>query len=491
MSHPTTSPIPRMSSGWDDLDEYDDRHDVGIDDDYDDYDDVPDPAGSRSRFALSPVRRAQALAGALVALVVTLQQPAPEFMYDAGHYWNGALAVLEGGGVFERGLLSLRGIATSFMYLPAAAAFKLAGGSGASFAVLAENAVLIALVGVLLLPRLVAIWRPVTALTVWVSAVLSALVLAGFAPFPLSDLWGAVLLLAAVVVLHRRGWLPVLLSGIAAGLAFNVRPAAMFAVIGLGVVVLIGRRLSGLWYLVGAGLALLPQVAINRMHGLPSWPWPEATSALTELQAGYAAYVIRYDTVMEGPDVYPRLFFCSPSMAGALDGKPPTSPGELAGAFLQHFPQALVFTAQKISAALHWTLSTPYYVTSPGVNGLFAIAVTTVTVAGAAALLHRSIRHGVRRLSVAHVGAVVIWLGSVLALVTSATESRFALPLVLVGIAGVAAALGDGVRLPRERAGRLWLAGSLVAVVAVFGLGAWGLQHPLPGDGALVDCATS
>jgi hypothetical protein len=75
--------------------------------------------------------------------------------------------------------------------------------------------------------------------------------------------------------------------------------------------------------------------------------------------------------------------------------------------------------------------------------------------------------------------------------VTSATESRFALPLVLVGIAGVAAALGDGVRLPRERAGRLWLAGSLVAVVAVFGLGAWGLQHPLPGDGALADCATS
>ena len=322
MSHPTTSPIPRMSSGWDDLDEYDDRHDVGIDDDYDDYDDVPDPAGSRSRFALSPVRRAQALAGALVALVVTLQQPAPEFMYDAGHYWNGALAVLEGGGVFERGLLSLRGIATSFMYLPAAAAFKLAGGSGASFAVLAENAVLIALVGVLLLPRLVAIWRPVTPLTVWVSAVLSALVLAGFAPFPLSDLWGAVLLLAAVVVLHRRGWLPVLLSGIAAGLAFNVRPAAMFAVIGLGVVVLIGRRLSGLWYLVGAGLALLPQVAINRMHGLPSWPWPEATSALTELQAGYAAYVIRYDTVMRDPTSIRGCSSAAPRWPGRSTASP-------------------------------------------------------------------------------------------------------------------------------------------------------------------------
>ena len=146
MSHPTTSPI-RMSSGWDDLDEYDDRHDVGIDDDYDDYDDVPDPAGSRSRFRSLAGAAGPALAGALVALVVTLQQPAPEFMYDAGHYWNGALAVLEGGGVFERGLLSLRGIATSFMYLPAAAAFEFHGGSGASFAVLAENAVLIALVG--------------------------------------------------------------------------------------------------------------------------------------------------------------------------------------------------------------------------------------------------------------------------------------------------------------------------------------------------------
>lgn len=495
MSHPTTSPIPRLSSGWDGLQ---DPHDVGPGGGFDGYDDEGDApataatgttAASGARF--SPVRRAQVLAGALVAVAVTLQRPAAEFAYDAGQYWNGPLAMLEGRGVFEHGFLALRGVATAFMYLPAAAAFKLSGDSGAALAVLVENAVLIALAGVLLLPRLVAIWRPVTPLTIWVSGALSALVLAGFAPFPLGDLWGAVLLLTAVAALRRRGRLPLLLSGVAAGLAFNIRPAVLFAVIGLGVVVLVGRRLSGLWYLAGAGLALLPQVALNRVHGIPPWPWPEATSSLTQLQAGYAAYVVRYDTVMEGPPDYPRLFFCSPSMARALGGNPPRSPVELAGAFLHHFPLALLFCAQKISAALHWTLSTPYYVTNPGVNGLFAIVVTAVTVAGAAALLHRSVRHGIRELSVAHVGVVVVWLGSVLALVTSATESRFALPLVLVGIAGVASALADGVRLPRGGAGRLWLAGSLVTVVAVFGLGAWGLQHPLSGDGAMADCATS
>jgi hypothetical protein len=439
----------------------------------------------------TPVVRTQLTAGALVTLAVSLQEPAPEFMYDAGHYWNGALAVLEGGGVFERGLLSLRGIATSFLYLPAAAAYELGGDSGASFAVLLQNALLIALIGTVLLPRLAAVWRPVTPLVVWVTAVGSALLLAGFAPFPLSDLWGVVLLLGAVAALRRTGWLPLLLAGMAAGLAFNVRPAAMFAVIGLVPVVLVARRLSGLWFLAGAALALIPQVVLNRSHGLTWWPWPEQTTALTQLQAGYAGYVIRYDTVMMGPDVYPRLFFCSPSMAGALDRKLPTSGGDLAGAFLSNFPQALVFSAQKIAAALHWTLSTPYYVTRPGVNGIFALLVTTATVVGAVALLHVLVRRGWRSLSLAQVAVVVVWIGSVMALVTSATESRFALPVVLIGIAGCGALVAGGAGLPRAKAGRLWLAGGVLAVVAVFGLGTWGLQHPLPGDGAVADCAGS
>jgi hypothetical protein len=434
----------------------------------------------------------KAVVGAVLATVVALQPATSSFYFDAGGYWNLAKGLVGGGSFLGDETLALRGALTSVLYLPAAVVTELGGNSLAGPAVLAENSVLIAVIGVVLIPALVALWRPVTVPVVVVSALGAGALLGGFAPFPLTDLWAAALLLAAVVALRGRtaSWL--LAAGLAAGAAFNIRPATLLPLVAVGVAVLVARRLSAVWFVLGAALALIPQVLVNLRRGSPGMPWPEMTGALSKLQSSYAAYVVRYDTVFAGsvsagPAVEPRRFFCSPGMADALDGRAPESPGELAAAFLGHLPQALVFSVQKITAALHWPLSTPYTAPAPAVNALFALLVTAITVIGALALLRATLRVG-RAASLAQIAAWIAWAGSAAILVTAATEARFALPLVLVGIAGCALLSGEGVRAS-GRTGRMWAAGTLIGVAAVYGMGVTGLQHPVDGPGTLEVCA--
>ena len=146
-----------------------------------------------------------------------------------------------------------------------------------------------------------------------------------------------------------------------------------------------------------------------------------------------------------------------------------------------------MFSAQKIAAAVHWPLSTPYTVPAPGGNALFALIITAVTVGGGAVLLRATLRSG-RGATVAQAAAAIVWLGSLATLVSAATEARFAVPLVLFGIAGCAMLASGPMRLPRARAGA-WVAGSLVAVAAVYGVALTGLQHPVDGDASVSTCA--
>jgi hypothetical protein len=126
----------------------------------------------------------QGVVAAVLATTMFLRPPAPEFIWDAAIYFEGSRALLDGGSLSEAAGLSLRGVLTPFLYLPAALITHVGGEHLAGVAVLAENAVLIAVIGAVLLPRVVGIWRPVTRPVLIVSAVGSGVVLAGFAPYP-------------------------------------------------------------------------------------------------------------------------------------------------------------------------------------------------------------------------------------------------------------------------------------------------------------------
>jgi hypothetical protein len=137
-------------------------------------------------------------------------------------------------------------------------------------------------------------------------------------------------------------------------------------------------------------------------------------------------------------------------------------------------------------------VSVPYFAPAYAVNGLFALATTFVFVVGAAALLRSFIRQrgNPRCLGIWLVG--VTWLTCLATLTNTATETRFALPLVLFGIAGCASLVTTGPSVRTWRAERVWVASAILLSLVVFQLGSMGLSHPAPrGDATAATCAAT
>lgn len=420
-----------------------------------------------------------------------LLRGAGEFAYDARAYWHANLFVFGAGELTVADYFDLRGVWTAVTFAPAAAVTAIFGDSVAGFAVLLQNAVLIAWAAAFLVPRAVAPWRAPSTRVRWVGAVLCTAVLLGFAPYPMVDLYAAVAALAAVVLLRARSAWGLVGAGALLGYAMNVRPAYVPAVVLLLVAATFARRGRALWILPGVVAASLPQALANAVrHGSLS-PLPVASDALVALQASAASFVVRYDTA-PGREASPQQFFCSPSMASTVDSLPTTT-GDLVATYLRHLPESLVFAVEKVGAALHWPLSVPYLVSNPGIDALFAVAITLVAVVGCAAL---AVGPLLRRSAVsrdgwdAWAGMTAVVVASVATLAGSAAEARFALPLVLLGVVGVAG-LTDAT--PRAVVRHRWSVTSVVVVAVVLvAAGYAGLAHPAPPGPATQEiCAES
>lgn len=421
----------------------------------------------------------------------TLAQPARPFRYDALGYWLAAGTLTEDpASSLPPGYYDLRGVTTAVFFTPAQMLSRVLGDTSDGFAVLVQNSLLIAFIAAFLLPALARPWRRPGPVGSWVMAGSTWLVLKGFAPYPLLDLYAAAAVLGAVVLLRRSSWATLAGAGALLGLAFNARPAYLLAGVLLGVVACWRHRLRGLLVLAGAAVALVPQAVYNIVTDGTIGVLPPASSALTGLQTAYASYVIRYDTAVE--QAVPQQFFCSPEMADSV-GVPPTDVAGLGTDMVTGLPHSAVFALEKIGAALHWPLSAPYFSYQPVLDAVFAVVVTAVTVLGLVALSRRppvgdgegdggrgAVAHG------ALVAAVVV--ATLITLVGSATEARFALPLVLLGLAGIGTISAPRTKMPRHALVRPVTA--IVLVVGTLVLGWSGLAHPAPpGDAAVSTCA--
>jgi hypothetical protein len=427
-------------------------------------------------------------AAALVGFVVALLRgPAPRFFYDAQMYWLGADAVLRGGDFYVDGGLGIRGAISAFVYTPAALVAPLVGDGPA---VLAQNSVLIALVGAVLVPAIASRVLPIRALHVWISTAVTVLMLGGFAPYPLMDVWATALLLAGLLLLVGSRWWLALLGGIALGVAVNLRPAHLVAVALALVVWAIYRWRMVPLAAIGFGAALIPQVLVNRAFAGASSPYPVQTFLITDIQAQYASFTVRYDTVpFAGTD--PRLFFCSPDYAAEVVGRIPDSSGALALSFLGNLPSALAFVAQKVAAALHWSFLTPYAEPAGSFSPLTPVVIVVSAVA-IVALIRAATRGGALRTSPVILMLVATWLGCLATLAASAPEARFALPVVLIGVVGALTLLpgrgGPAGRSDVLRSSWPWITASVALAAVVMVLGLIGLSHPAEPDEAEI-CA--
>lgn len=125
-------------------------------------------------------------------------------------------------------------------------------------------------------------------------------------------------------------------------------------------------------------MAVAPQAVLNRVWGVPLLIWPERTVELTSR---------------------PR-----PSRSAVIPGWMPSH-----------------------------LLPAPPCAPNAAVNGAFAGLVTRHRGLGAVGIPRATLPQRVRQANLVQVAAIVAWTGSLLTLITSAPETRFACPLVLFG----------------------------------------------------------
>jgi hypothetical protein len=453
-----------------------------------------DSAGVRSRTLryLGSVPGAVVAAGAVGFVLLLLRGASGRFFFDAQMYWLGADAFLSLDNFYLEGGLGIRGALSAVVYTPAALFARVFGEDASGVGVLIENSLLIVAIGALIVPWIVSRLVPVGARHIWISMAVSVLFLGGFAPYPLMDLWATALLLVGIALLTRRRWWSVALAGLTLGAAVNLRPAHLVPVVLVVAVWLVYRWRSSLFAVAGIALAFVPQLVVNRYFGGAWSPFPLQTFLITDIQAQYASFTVRYDTVpFAGTD--PRLFFCSPDYASDVVSAIPSSSGELAVSYLQNLPSALLFMSQKVAAALHWSFLTPYSEPAGGFSVLTPLVIG-VSAVGILALVRAAVSSSSMKRSPLLAMLFALWIGCLATLVVSAPESRFALPVVLVDLVGalviVPRAKAPGLSRLRDRGVWPWAIGAVALSVLLLVLGLSGLAHPAAaGDATAAICA--
>ncbi|MFB9645802.1 hypothetical protein [Microbacterium terregens] len=433
-------------------------------------------------------------------LIAGIHGTAPEFVYDAAQYWGGAVALVAGESPVLPGSLPTRGVLTTLVYLVPALVTAAIGPSSTVWTVLVWNAAVGAVVAAVLLPRLAGVFSsdpsaPPPALRVWVSALLGGFLISGFAPFPLVDISSVALALAGFygLVAGRRWW-AFCLAGLALTAAVNLRPGMIAPILlAIGVLLIAHPRAVAL-AVPGVLVGFLPQVMLNVRVWAQWSPVPPETIPLSSVQAGPAPYTLRYDTVAFA-DQRPQQWYCDPAYAAQLVSDPVSHNqfGVVASAF-QHLPDSLWFMTRKAAANLHWSFATPYE-NSPGEGSLvMALLVIAVSAFGVVALVRAAIRaRSDRRRLVTTLAMIGFWSGALGTLIFSTPETRFALPLVLVGLIGVVATVPATARFSAPSRGTVVaVACGLVLTVALFLAGVEALTHALPPGPVIdaADCAT-
>ncbi|MCW2539772.1 MAG: hypothetical protein JWN95_1497 [Frankiales bacterium] len=418
-----------------------------------------------------------------------LRQPVATFFYDAGAYFGGAQALVHGGNVFDSGGLFLRGALTPIVYFPAALASALFGSGTAGFFVLLQNSIGVALFGVVLIPRLVEVWSPVSNLARLVSAVLSLLLIGPYSPFALMDLWTLLLALTIVLNLAARRPAALFLMGLLSIALVNIRPAYVVFAVLVTLWVLVRARLAAGWFVAGGVLAGLPQLLVNWGHGNGFSLVPPQAAEVTRLQQMFSLYVVRYDTIIDTSGKSPQQFYCDPAMAAKMRGY--ANPEGLLGVskdFVITLPRSLRLVADKLAASVHWASSGPYLTPHPVADAAMATLATLTAVTGIALLSARFVR--VKKPSAMQLGCLALLVSTVLSIAGSTPETRFALPLVALGIVGLLASPLFISRGLRELGAAVWPFGFLKTslTMAIFVLvllaGAVSLNHTAPRGGA-------
>ena len=408
-----------------------------------------------------------------LALVAT---GAADQIFDSVVYVASAQHIVDGTAAPET--YGYRGALTAVVYLPSALAAKV--GLPVDVGVLVQNAALLAAMGAFLLPALLRTAGVRSRSVVVACSALVVVVLGRFAPAGLMDIWAVAAVLLAAVLVARPHPLRVLGAGVLIGAAVNLRPAYLLPMLVVLLAWAVWMRRRWLWLALGSTTMVLPQVLLEVVRPGSLGQWWDGVRIVSQIQVTFAAWVIRYDTVPSSGT--PQQFFCEPDMA-AVQHPSTASAGDFIGQLVTSMPQSIDLLAQKWTAWLLWTWSTPFYDTFDPVVSQLSVIVVVLVVMGVFGWVRAARRGDLPRPTLVLVAALAV--GVMGGAVTATPEARFAMPLVALGIVGVLL-----VRLDELRHAHVVAVAGVVTVILV--LGARGLSHPAPPGPVTPDiCATA
>ncbi len=392
----------------------------------------------------------------LVAVAVFATAGRRPFVYDSLHYWTIAGSYVDSSGGFSitnfsdglRGyswplvLYGVQRLATAVGVAPEAGALML-------------NSALLAVLCVLCLPALAArlLARPVNPLMTPVLCVFAVRVLwGGYASYPLTDVPAALLVICAGLLLWRPSVPSAVSAGLAVGLAANMRPAFLLAC-GVAVGIAAARtrlpRLANgsraasaaagaILVVLGCAVAFGPQIAVNVARHDVLALIPVGSGDIARLQFAEGLRYQKYATTLDAERGDPGLFYCDPAGARLLASVQQSdaslgSPADYVRFMAEHPFQALGVVGRRVANGVYNDASTPYL---PGGTPAPTLGVLAVLVISVGAVLgFRSVRGRDSLL------LLVLVLAPAAAAVTAIVETRFFLPVSLLGVALVAAAV--------------------------------------------------
>lgn len=400
-------------------------------------------------------------------MVLTIfQNSAPGQLWDAATYLDGSLALVAGGDVYASGGLSTRGVLTPLIYSPAAIMNQIFANGQLSellfVGVLVEGALFTSLISFFLLPRLRSTLFGANPASAFLVSMLSYFAIRGFAPYSLMDLCAVSTLLAGISLLNKRGNGRFMASGLLLGVCINLRPSYLLIVIAIILASLVCGKLSGFFALVGLFLSQVPQLVLNFKIGRKISFLPiDILDSVNFTAFSISGFVLRIDSIVYSPRPKGRLH-CDSTMVGFVLNKMPSNYGDLFALYVSHPLDSGWFLLQKFGATLIWPVSVPYFEARPVANALFGSMTLIVTVIGISRLVLGRNVIGSNNLIKPSVWFVVF--GTILNFASNATEPRYALPLVLMGVIGFSELLSELTTLVGLRSR---LKSNLTAVISV------------------------
>ena len=362
-------------------------------------------------------------------------------VHDARWYLNSSLQWF-GSGVKDDEQLVIRGFLSSIVYLaPSFLDTKLLDpsvfGSYIYVFVMIQNAALVSWISVYMLPKIAEHFSPAKYSTVVVTSVLGVYALHSFVPYSLMDLWAVAFLLSGCWLIYENKTVRLIVAGLTLGICFNLRPSYLITLVLIFGFVLFYRKTKAVFVVLGFTLAQVPQVVYNWFEYQTLSIIPSGLERLESLNLALKASSIRYDSIEYSQFLAGPISFCDKAMHALMVKDSIDSRWDLTKFFLVNPEESIPFYFKKLAAAFWWPVDIPYYNHNPIVNSVFGAVILFIFVFGFGYIVRRAFRSS-GWIDQQSLVAVFVAVGFLANLFLYHSEARYGLPLVLLGIVGLA-----------------------------------------------------